>query len=838
MKKNLFCILILLISGSYSFAQQDNSVKDSTRNEGAVREELGTSNTNDGQDDEENSSGSYIPSLLHSSNDIFTSNTSYTFSIAYFRTRGYDSECQSVSINNFAMNSLVTGRATYSQWGGLNHVFRFPENALNMNASSFTFGKIGGAMNYTVRASSYRKQVRATYSLSNRTYNHRLMMTYATGVLKSGWSFAASLSGRFGNAISYVDGSVYNGLSYFLAAEKKFSSEHALSLTAFGAPVQRSVQGNAVQDAYDLTETNYYNPNWGWYQGKQRSARIRTIHEPVILLTHYYTPKENKLQITSTIASTFGKNHTTALNWYDVPDPRPDYYRNFPRYQTDTALFDLYTDRWHNDVNVRQIDWNNMYKINQAAALLGKRAQYMVESRNMDHFQLGGTSTLVYNIDNHTKLVAGIDIRGMKQRNYKTIYDLLGGAFWIDVDKYAEGEFPENADQMYNDVNVKDTPLHEGDVFGYDYDLVLMNQNVWAVVQFNYAKVDFHIGADLGGAEFWREGNMTNGRYANNSFGKSEAQNFLVYKLKAGFNYKISGRNYIILNGHYGSEAPSVLNSFVAPRVRNTVAKNLQNEKILSADLSYVMNYPFMKMRVTGYYTEFMNKTKLISFYHDDFSSMVNYSMTGINQRHIGIELGAEIKLGSMFSLILAGNYGDYKYTNRPEVYITADNGTDILSNGNSELAQTIYWQNYKVAGSPQVAATLGLKFNYDYWWVNINANYFDKIYCDINPERHTMNARGTLADDDPRLLSMLEQQRLKGQFTLDASISKSWRIKYKYNIGFNISVTNILNNKNLITTAWQQYRYDFDNYNSEKFGNKYYYAFGTTFYAGINFQF
>ena len=84
----------------------------------------------------------------------------------------------------------------------------------------------------------------------------------------------------------------------------------------------------------------------------------------------------------------------------------------------------------------------------------------------------------------------------------------------------------------------------------------------------------------------------------------------------------------------------------------------------------------------------------------------------------------------------------------------------------------------------------------------------------------------------------MVSQTRLKGQFTLDASISKSWRIKQRYTIGFNISVTNITNNKNLITTAWEQYRYDYTTYNPDKFQNKYYYAFGTTFFAGLNFQF
>ena len=129
------------------------------------------------------------------------------------------------------------------------------------------------------------------------------------------------------------------------------------------------------------------------------------------------------------------------------------------------------------------------------------------------------------------------------------------------------------------------------------------------------------------------------------------------------------------------------------------------------------------------------------------------------------------------------------------------------------------------------------MKFNHKYWYVNINANYFDKIYCDLNPERRTSEARGTMEVTDPLYQAMVAQERLKGQFTLDVSLSKSWKIK-RNTIGFNLSVTNVTNNKNLITTAREQRRFDYNNYDVNKFPPKYYYAFGTTFYFGINYTF
>lgn len=790
----------------------------------------------DDEGEDAESESTYVPGLLHSSKDVYENNTSYTFSIAYFKSRGYDSRYQNVCVNNFEFNSLITGRGTYSQWGGLNHVFRYPEVITGLNVGTFNFGDIGGCSNYNTRASSYRKQIRAGYSLTNRTYNNRLQFTYASGVLKKGWSVAASVSARFGNAISYVDGTSYDGVSYFLAVEKKFNTVHALNLSVFGAPTQRGMQGNSVTEAFDIVGSNYYNPNWGWYQGEKRNARVKTTHEPVIQLTHYYTP-DQKLNITTTLTASFGRTSTTSLNWYNTADPRPDYYRNLPSYQIEngdtTDVYYAVLNEWQTNANVRQINWDKMYEVNQLAAYRGDRAQYMVENRVQDHVLVGGVTNAVYNLNDHIKFSYGVDLRGIKQHNYKTIGDMLGGAYWIDVDKYSEGEFPDDVMVQFNDVDNAGKLLKEGDVFGYDYDLNILVQKVWAQAQFTYNKVDFNLSAQFGGTEYWRYGYMRNGRFQNESKGRSDTKSFMECGVRGGLTYKITGRNYLVLNALFETNAPSVLNAFVSPRIRNKYVDNLKNEKVTSLDFSYIMRYPVITLRLTGYYAQFNDVTKLVSFYHDGLQSMVNYSITGIDQRHLGIELGAEIKLGSMFALILAGNYGDYTYSDRANVTINAENGTDF----EGEVNSIVYWKNYHVAGSPQAAGTIGLKFNHKYWWVTINANYFDKIYCDLNPERRTSSARGTLDVNSDAYQQMVAQTRLKGQFTLDASVSKSWRIK-RYIIGFNISVTNILNNKNLVTTAWEQYRYDYTDYNPNKFQNKYFYAFGTTFYAGINFQF
>ncbi len=431
MKRALLLSTLLIIFSLTAFSQNEATGADSTtRVSGNVE---GTTFDTESLDDEDVTTGGYVPGLLHSSRDIYSSNTSYAFSIAYFKSRGVDSKYQSIAINGLEMENAVTGRASYSQWGGLNRVFRWPENVGNLDPVTFLFGDVGGSTNYSTRASSYRHQFHANYSLCNRNYNNRIMLTYASGLLKNGWSVAASASTRFGSQLSYVDGSSYTGFAYFLAAEKRFNNEHALNLTVWGSPTSRSLQANSTQEVYDLTGDHYYNSNWGWYDGKKRNARIRDTYEPVFMLSHFYTPENGKLQITSNIASTFGRQSTTSLNWNNVPDPRPDYYRYLPSYfNDDPELQAWYTEQWTHNKGMRQLDWDHMYEVNQLAAAIDEQAQYIVENRVIDHVMVAASSNLVANLSDNIKLSAGVDIRGYRQRNYKTINDLLGGAYWLN----------------------------------------------------------------------------------------------------------------------------------------------------------------------------------------------------------------------------------------------------------------------------------------------------------------------------------------------------------------------------------------------------------------------
>ena len=76
----------------------------------------------------------------------------------------------------------------------------------------------------------------------------------------------------------------------------------------------------------------------------------------------------------------------------------------------------------------------------------------------------------------------------------------------------------------------------------------------------------------------------------------------------------------------------------------------------------------------------------------------------------------------------------------------------------------------------------------------------------------------------------------LPSYYTVNINGGKSFRIRKKYFLNINLSVNNLLNNKNIITGGFESLRWDYGNV--DKFDNKYYYMSGATYLAILNINF
>ena len=212
--------------------------------------------------------------------------------------------------------------------------------------------------------------------------------------------------------------------------------------------------------------------------------------------------------------------------------------------------------------------------------------------------------------------------------------------------------------------------------------------------------------------------------------------------------------NLLSFNGMYKTEAPYVRNAYVSPRTRDQLVPNLKSTEIISGDLNYNVRLPFLKARLTGFYTQINNQTWARSFYHDEYRTFVNYMMTNVDQLFMGIELGFESNITSTVQFSGAFTMGDYLYQSRPVATITRDNSQEIIA-----LDKVVYLKNFKIGGMPQQATSVGLKYNAPkYWYAGINFNYFADIYLSPNPDRRTSEAISGYADGFPYINEIIDQ--------------------------------------------------------------------------------
>ncbi len=803
------------------------------------------------QDDNMDGSAQNISSQLNSGRNPFINAATFNFSAVRFRIRGYDSDLFGTNMNGVPMENLDNGFTPYGLWGGLNDVLRNKQYTAGLQSNKYAYGGLGGFTFIDTRAFKQRKQTSVSYAVSNRNYSNRISFSHSTGLNSKGWAFSVAGSRRWADE-GFTDGTFYDGWSAYIGVDKKINDRHMLSFVAFATPTKNGRQGATVQEMIDIAGTNYYNPYWGYQNGRKRNASVAKTIQPIGILTHDW--KINSTTTLLTAASyMFGNRSTTGLDWYNAADPRPDYYRYLPSYQLDPVYAAQVEQELRTNVNKRQINWDALYNANYGNretvynangitgnSVTGLRSVYIVEERVTHTNKFNFNTTLNTTINKHIDLTAGLTYENQKNHYYKKVDDLLGGEFYVDLNQFAERDFPNNPDAGQNDVYHPNRILRQGDKFGYNYDMNIQKASGWIQTNVKLHAVDFFVSAEHSYTRFQRYGNVKSGLFPDNSFGNSDAHEFYNYSVKAGLSYKFIPNNYLFLNAAYETKAPFFENAYLAPRTRDFIQDNLRSENISAVEAGYVLIAPTVKIRAVGYYTQFKHQTNVLTFYNDEARTFVNYALSNIGKEQMGVEFGSEVILYKGLVLNAAAAVGKYRYNTTQFATTTADNNSQILSRD-----VPVYAKNYYVP-TPQQAYTVGLNYrSRQFWFVNVNFNYFDDMWLDFNPVRRTSAAVDGVDPSSPKWNEILEQTKLKSQYTLDAFAGYSWLMNNRFKslkkrtfLLFNVGVNNILDNRTIVSGGYEQLRFDFAEKNVDKFPSKKFYAYGINFFASITLRF
>ena len=946
--------------------------------------------TEEEMSDEEGRSQSQASSSS-ASTDVFNSTTSFAWSTARYRNRGYQSYVENYYIEGLNFNSSERGNFNYSAMGGLNDASRYKEVLNPMEASNFTFGGLGQSTNYLMGASRHAQGWKVGVAGTNRNYKARVNATYASGIMSNGWSVVAQLAYRFS---PYIDnkgiigeGIKYYSLGYFLAAEKIWDNSR-LKLITFGAPTERGQNAAVTQEVYDLTGSNNYNPYWGYQNGKVRNSRIVKSFDPTVIAA--YEIKLDEQQVLKVAAGYhYSWYSNSALNFYNAPDPRPDYYRNLPSAMWDGQIANPYyepsgqqlfdengnhypwglfvgqdlsgrnlgsgfvgddgnlvgpsvnkdqynalVNLWKNrDNKTTQIDWDNIYASNFAQNQNdpSASARYIQERRHNDIQEASASLNYANTKYNHLKMIVGLEGKFSQGIHYKTIDDMLGGNQWIDIDAFADRDIKELASNSgftqediqlvrQNEIRYDYNPVvtADGRRFGYNYRINMGNMKAWFQNEWSFNEVDLYYALQLNFTSMQRYTNMVNGRawyltrlaeeqgdavnaakyYGKDSYNRiasgdpslikvgagivGDAHYFLDPAFKLGATYKINGRNRLKLNAMAQTRAPYARDAYISQRVHDRVVENIYthdrakslkefyaaSERAVSADLTYEFNYPIVRGRITGFFTQSWNETEMNGYYDDEARTFVNQALTGIDKRFMGIEAAASVKMGTYFTLTGAASIGDYRYTSNPDVVTSAENGMPLSYDYINqslvfETKDKVLLKGLKLTTGPQLNASLKLSFFHPkMWFADITVNYHDWNYLSVAPSRRMQGVyagtrtdltrvNGYFGDNKTNAIQTTDGQALRvnfdeatgeavyenavldangvpvlkypfnlmtmqeslaatnplNRFMIDASVGKLFYLKNRQSLSLNLSVTNLTNNTHFKTGGYQQAR-------------------------------
>jgi len=830
-----------------------------------IEEDVTLISLTDDELNDDSTAADNISGLLQSSQDVFLRTAAFEFGGTFFRVRGLDSENGTVLINGIKMNKQFNGRPQWSNWGGLNDVVRNQELTNGLSASDYTFGGILGTTNINTRASEYREGGRVTYSSSDRSYTNRIMATYSSGLLESGWAYTVSAGRRWGDE-GFNDGTFYDANSLFLSVEKKLNDKHSINFTGIYAPNRRGQSSANTQEVFDLKGVRY-NDFWGYQDGEKRNSRVRRVDEPILMLNHYWDIAENTT-LNTNVAYQFGEQGRSRIDFggtdLDVSgfpigsgvNPSPTYYQKLPSYYQrnfpdNPALAFGAQEAFVND---GQIDWTALYTANQNN--IGGNAINIVYEDRSDDRQFTANTILNTAINDNITINAGANFTSLTSENFAEITDLLGGRAFLDVDNFAS-DLVVDPGAVQNDLNNPNRLVVEGDRFRYNFEIQSNSIGGFAQAQFKYKKVDFFVAASVENTTYQRNGLYRNGGFPTNSFGKGEKLSFTGIGAKGGLTYKLTGRHLFDFNGAYLTKAPSIRNTYSNSRENNNVVPDITEEKITSFDASYIYRSPIVKARLTGYYTKMEDANEISFFFADgiggDNQAFVQEILQGVDKRHLGGEFGIEVQATSTIKLKGVASLGEFTYDNNPNLFVTTEDNVQSRAAGFIDGKQSFgqaSLKDYRIAGGPQRAFSLGFEYrDPDYWWFGATSNFFSNAYIDISPLQRSSNFYtdfdGQVFNDyDPELArELLRQEQFDDYMLVNLTGGKSWKLG-DYYVGFFASINNVFD-KEYKTGGFEQGRNanfrelrDDSALETRVFGNRYWYGRGRTYFLNVYFRF
>ena len=669
---------------------------------------------------EEKLGNAEFPEVLKSTPGVYATKSGGGYGDSKINMRGFKSENIAVMVNGVPVNDMEWGGVYWSNWAGLSDVTRTMQTQRGLGASKVSSPSVGGSINIITKAHEAKKGGSAQYTIGNDGYN-KLLFNISSGMLNGGWAFTVLGSRTWGNG--YIQGTGFEGWNYFLNISKIINDDHTLSFTVFGAPQEHYQRSSYDQltiaewqrvGSYMNGDSPYkYNPTYGFgLNGQRKASSFNQYHKPQLSLNWNWDLGQKSSLSTVVYASIGRGNGYSGQGGYNLPDAATK-YTNSNWYGTSNGLIN---NTFRNDDGT--FAYNKIEEINANSSTGSLLA--MSKSKNF-HNWVGLISTYTTPFSKNIDFYGGVDFRYYKGVHTNELIDLYGGKYFIDEASRKKVKATNNAAAA--DPNWKMQKLGVGDVVYRDYDGFVMQEGAFAQVEGSFLEKNLNafVAGSVSNTSYWRYDRF----YYDAEHARSKTLNFLGYTVKGGLNYNFATYHNVFVNTGYISRAPYFSGgAFLQSTTSNEINAKAVNENIFSLELGYGFRWRYLQATINGYFTKWMNKTMTSSndySYNDASGAVVNdraiINMSGVNARHMGIELELKSTPADWLELTAMLSLGDWQWDSNPIGYYYNSLGqpladlkgtiADAIGSGNHAWSQ-LNLKGIKVGGSAQTTYNIG----------------------------------------------------------------------------------------------------------------------------------
>ena len=714
-----------------------------------------------------------IPMILNSTPGVYATQAGSDDNGPSISIRGFKQRNVSVLIDGIPVNDMETGGVYWNNWFGLDLVTQTMQVQRGLGASKLALPAIGGTVNIITQGienkrSTSVKQELASFGTTRTTIGH------TSGRLgDEHFGYGYTLSGSYKKGGGFPDESFTDSWFYYGKFQMEFG-KNMLSFTATGSPSKNSARAyqqriathskdfarelftgtdeeyaqmvaysqayheifnngtlslDEEQEAYSnlntaygynsdsgasefedqMTATNFidttgiieygpsYNVHWGELNGERIYERQNKYFKPLYSLRHSFRASE-KFYINTTFYMSNGVGGGTRL---DNPlgsgdysaDGQVDFQKFYDTHTTPNIFGQLPIDQQYSDSLVK--------------------SSRILRKMHNNHNWVGALATFRFDAAEKLVVSGGLDWRTYKGEHYSTVYDLLGGHYFVDA---------ENA-------NDSDHMHFVGDTIGYHNESYVRWGGAFALLEYKTHRFNTFLNLSAVYQDYKRSDFFLSPEDQTTDWKRIPG-----YTIKAGGNLNASEWIDVYANLGHLNRTPVFRNVI---DFSNNFVGNIENEKINSVELGVKFSkYPFSS-NLNVYFTDWQNRplNSLLRVETPD-GDILRANINSMSAFHQGVEWDFAYQIGRDITLEGFTSYGDWRWTSSSDSLqlIDQDTNTPYLNEEGDPVTISYNANGVSVGDAPQSQFGLAFRYKKNGFYIKPRFTYFDRFYADFDP--------------------------------------------------------------------------------------------------------